>query len=109
DVFRGRTVLDGVEARLAVGMEEPAALEQPRRARMRERGAGPEEAVLRLDPLVRDAGVVDGSALRDVPQLAEDVLGAGVGELLGRREAASDVAEDLPVDARARRPLHRLP
>src|SRR5262245_9158614 len=57
-----RTVRHAVEAGLAVGVVEAAALEQSRRARMPLLGDRPEQPHLVLDPLPRRAAVVGGAA-----------------------------------------------
>src|SRR5687768_1393369 len=60
------------EARLAVGMEEPATFEEPGRAGMLDGRARPEDTLLPVDPLVGDAVVVGGAALRRQSQFLED-------------------------------------
>ncbi len=96
--FHGGPVGRGDELRLAVRVEEPAALEEPRRAGVVLRGAGPEHAHVLLDLLVGDAGVVGGAALGGHSQLVEDVLGAGeVVEVLPAPQALGELHHDLPV------------
>ncbi len=89
-----------VEAGLAVGMEELAALEQARRAGMAVLGDRPEDAHLVLDALPGGPSVVGRAARRREAQLLEDLLGVRVREVLALAEPARDVEQDLPVATR---------
>src|SRR6185295_19801071 len=100
DILRRRAVADRVQARVAVGVIEAPALEQPRRAGMLRGGARPEHAHLLVDLLVADAGVVGGAARRGAPQLLEDRARRLEVEVLSFAQTLRQAADDLPVAAR---------
>ena len=87
-LLRRRAPLDRLEVRLAVGVAEPAALVQPRRARVVFGRDTARRRPLRVDLLPGDAGVVGDAALRGHAQLVEDLSRRAVGELVARAQAA---------------------
>src|SRR6185369_5508404 len=64
------------------------------------RGARPEHAVLGVDLLPRDAGVVGDGAGGGPPQLVPDRAGALERKILPTAEPSREVAEDLPIPLR---------
>ncbi len=75
--------------------------EQPRRARVVLGRARPEDALLGLDPLVGDAGVVGDPAGAGPAQLVEDLARLG-GEVLAAAEPVGQVGQHLQVGAHLR-------
>src|SRR6266852_9183905 len=75
-LFGGWKVSDRVKPRASVGRRK-AIGEQTWRAAMVRGGTGPEDAVLRVDSLVRDAGIVGRAAAAGPTELFEHILGAG--------------------------------
>src|SRR5712664_2652490 len=67
------------------------------------RGAGPEDAALRVDLLVADAGIVGRPALAGAAQLLEDLARTGVAKAVTVPEASGDVAQYFDIRPRARR------
>src|SRR5262249_37215100 len=57
-IFRGGTVRDGMEPRLAIWMGEDAIFKKTRRPRMPRCGARPEDSFLLFDLFVRNAPVI---------------------------------------------------
>src|SRR5262249_8476425 len=80
-----------------------AGLEEPRSPRVILRGAGPEDAVLALEPLVGDPGVVCDAALLRDSQLVENRARRLESEPAGAAERPRDVLNDPPVFARLAR------
>src|SRR4030095_5842936 len=103
-----RAPLDGDEAGLAVGVVEAAALERPRRARVVQGRAGPEDPAGGLDLVVGDAVVVGHPAVGGAPQRAQDLGGAPDRELVAGPQPPGQLAHDLPVGAGLPGWLHRL-
>ena len=99
DDLGGRLVRHRVEAGLAVGVEEPAALEQSGGAGVAGFGDGPEQAHLVLDALPGGAGVVGRAAGAGPAELVEDLFGVRVREVLALAQPFGDVEQDLPVTA----------
>ena len=89
-----------MESGPAVGVVETAALEEPRCAGVALFRNRPEETHLVLDALPRRAPVVGGAAGGGEAQLLEDLLGAGVSEVLALAETVGEVDEDPPVHPR---------
>ena len=67
---------------------------------MVQRGAGPEDALLAVDPLVGDAVVVGDAAAGREPQLFENLAGLAEVEELAAAQAAREVADDIRIGAR---------
>src|SRR5262249_51402827 len=80
---------------------------ESRRARMTVARARPEDTLLALDALPRDARVVGRPALRGDAQLLEHRARVGVREVALRAETPREIEQDLPVAARTPRRLHR--
>src|SRR5262249_42491823 len=77
--------------------------EETRRAGMVLGRAGPEDAVLPLDALPGDAGIVGDAARGRQPQLVEDLARPGELEAVLPSERSGDVLDDAPVLARIAR------
>src|SRR6185437_12855877 len=96
-----------MELRPAIG-EAKALLVEPGRAGAVLGRARPEDAVLLLDLLVADTVVVGLAPSGGDAQFVEDLAGRLIGEELPSAQALRQVADDLPIAARAVRRLNRL-
>ena len=94
--------------RLSVGVAEAATLVQPRRARVIERRARPEDAHLLVDLLPGNPEIVGHTAFRGNAQLVEDLLRRAVHKLVGGTEPRGEVADDPPILPGARRRIDCL-
>src|SRR5690606_35568429 len=102
-----RRVGGDVEAGLPVGKVERAptvrdgiprtGFKEPRRTGVIGRRAGPEDALLLLDLLVRDPCIVDHASRRTAPQFVEDLARRAERESPFAAERPRDVLNDPPV------------
>src|SRR5204863_1200319 len=102
-VLGRRAIIVGVKPGFAVWVMKHTAFEQAWRARMLLRWAWPEESHVLFDPFVGHPAVINRSAFGRRGEFIENLFGAGVLEKFSAAQPLSEIADDVPVNARVAR------